>query len=171
MEGGSWESAVVTTTLLRAMMITTVRAGVMSTVLRAVTLSARKVATATVIIMAARSLTKSRMRTRLTAPEGSEMTGIGMAAVILRLGGGMAPAVTGVLVLLLKVCSLVVNQHPSSFPRFEWLCIIRAFSRSSIARIVVRQVLACAALPRELKLACAELLRELGWKFLSELTP
>ena len=87
------------------MMITTVRAGVISTVLRAVTLSARKVATATVILTAARSLTKSRMRARLTAPEGSEMTEIGMAAVVLRLGAGMAPAVTGVLVLLLKICS------------------------------------------------------------------
>ena len=105
MEGGNWESAVVTTTLLRAMMITTVRAGVMSTVLRAVTLSARKVATATVIVKVARSLTKSRVRARLTAPEGSEMAGIGMAAVVLRLGAGMATAVTGVLVLLLKICS------------------------------------------------------------------
>ena len=77
-----------TTTLLRAMMITTTRADVISTVLRAVTLSARKVATATVIITAARSLTKSGMRARLTAHEGSEMTGIGMAAVVLRLGAG-----------------------------------------------------------------------------------
>ena len=75
----------------------------MPTVLRAVTLSARKVATATVIVTVARSLTKSRMRARLNAPEGSEMTGIGMAAVVLRLGAGMA--VTGVLVLLLKICS------------------------------------------------------------------
>ena len=37
--------------------------------------------------------------------EGFEMTGIGMAAVVLRLGAGMAPAVTGVLVLLLKISS------------------------------------------------------------------
>ena len=94
-----------TTTLLHAMMITTVRADVMSTVLRAVTLSARKVATMTVIITATRSLTKSGMRARLNAPEGSEMTGIGMAAVVLRLGAGMALAVTGVLVLLLKICT------------------------------------------------------------------
>ena len=42
--------------------------------------------------------------------------------------------------------------------------MIRAFSRSSIARVVG------TAVPRELKLACAELLRELGWKLLSELT-
>ena len=94
-----------TTTLARAMMITTVCSGVMSTVLRAVTLSARIVATATVIVTIARALTKSRTRARLTAPEGSEMTGIGMADVVLRLSAGMAPAVTGVLVFLLKICS------------------------------------------------------------------
>ena len=47
-----------------------------------------------VIIKAARSLTKSGMRARLTAPEGSEMIGIGMAAVVLRLGAEMALAVT-----------------------------------------------------------------------------
>ena len=45
------------------------------------------------------------LRARLTAPEGSEMTRIGMAAVVLRPGAGMALAVTGVLVLLLKICS------------------------------------------------------------------
>ena len=90
-----------TTTLFRAMMIRTVRAGVMSTVLRAVTLSARIVATATVIVTVARTLTKSRTKARLTAPEVSEMTGIGMAAVVLRLGAGMALAVTEVLFLVL----------------------------------------------------------------------
>ena len=94
-----------TTTLLRAMMITTVRAGVISTVLRAVTLSARKVATATVIVTVARSLTKSRTKARLPAPEGSEMTEIGMASVVLGLGAEMAPAVTGVLVSPLKITS------------------------------------------------------------------
>ena len=93
------------TTLLRAMMIKTVRAGVMSTVLPAVTLRARIVATATVIVTVARSLTKSSMRARLTAPEGYEMTGIGMAAVVLRIGAGMAPTVTEVLILLLNICS------------------------------------------------------------------
>ena len=33
------------------------------------------------------------------------MTGIGMADVVLRLSAGLAPAVTGVLVFLLKICS------------------------------------------------------------------
>ena len=94
-----------TTTLLRAMMITTVRAGVMSMVLRAVALSVRIVVTATVIVTVARTLTKSRTRAHLTAPEGSEMTGIGMAAVVLRLGAEMAPAVTGVLFSPLKISS------------------------------------------------------------------
>ena len=46
----------------------------------------------------------------LGAPEGSEMTGIGMAAVVLRLGAGMALAVTGVLVLPLKI---VVPSKPT----------------------------------------------------------
>ena len=111
-----------TTTFLRAMMITTVRAGVMSTVLRAVTLSARIVSKATVIVRVvtlsarivskatvietvARTLTKSRTRARLTAPEGSEMNGIGMDAAVLRLGAEMAPVVTEVLVSMLKICS------------------------------------------------------------------
>ena len=102
---GNWESAVVTTTLLRAMMIRTVRAGVMSMVLRAVTLSVRIVFTATVIVTVKSTLTKSRTRARLTAPEGSEMTGIGMAAVVLRLGAEMAPAMTEMLVSPLKICS------------------------------------------------------------------
>ena len=35
--------------------------------------------------------------------------------------------------------------------------MMRAFSCSSIAQVVVCRVLACAALPRELKLACAAL--------------
>ena len=87
------------------MMITTIRTGVMFKVLRAVTLSARIVATATVIVTVARILTKIRTRARLTAPEGSEMNGIGMAAVVLRVGAYMATAVTEVLVLLLRNCS------------------------------------------------------------------
>ena len=94
-----------TTTLLRAMMIKTGRAGVISMVLRAVTLRARMVATTTVIVTVARNRTKIRTRTRLTAPEESEMTVIGMAAVFLRLGAEMALAVTGVLVSPLKISS------------------------------------------------------------------
>ena len=82
MEGGNWENAVATTTSLRAMMITTVRAGVMARVLRAVTLSVRIFVTATVIVTIARTLTKSRVRARLIAHEVSAITGIGIAAVV-----------------------------------------------------------------------------------------
>ena len=53
----------------------------------------------------------------------------------------------------------------------EAVCMIRVSSRSLIARVVVCRVLACAALPRGLKLACANLLRELGWQLVSELAP
>ena len=71
----------------------------------AVTLTGRIVATAIIIVTVARTLTKSRMRSRLTAPEGSEMNGIGMDAAVLRLGAEMAPVVTEVLVSMLKICS------------------------------------------------------------------
>ena len=68
---------------------------------------------ATVIRTAARSLTKNGMRARLTAPGGSEMTGIGMAVVVMRLGAGTALAVTGLLVLPLKI--VVPSKPPPYF--------------------------------------------------------
>ena len=74
-------------------------------VLRVVTLSVSKVVTATVIVTIARTLTKISTRACLSAPEGSEITRIGIAAVVLRLGAEMVPAVMGVLVLPLKISS------------------------------------------------------------------